>query len=62
MTEPCRLNFEPLTLMAFEDIPRTTFDDSRDVMAPDLTDRWEQIEVIYSEAERCQIYHKDENA
>ncbi|KAK5215851.1 hypothetical protein LTR96_011323 [Exophiala xenobiotica] len=38
----------------YEDIPKTMFDESRTDMTADLQDRWNQIEAIYSEAERCQ--------
>lgn len=38
------------------------FDESQREMTPDLQNRWRQVEAIYSEAERCMLYHKDENA
>jgi hypothetical protein len=46
----------------FEDLPRSMFDESETEMSQDLENRSKQIENIYSEAERCQKYHKDENA
>ena len=38
------------------------FDNSRTRITPDLQDKWKKVEAIYSEAERCKNYHKDENA
>ncbi|KIX01923.1 uncharacterized protein Z518_07862 [Rhinocladiella mackenziei CBS 650.93] len=46
----------------FEDIPRTMFDECQPGVTQELENRWKQIEYTYSEAVRCQNYHKDENA
>lgn len=43
-------------------MPKIMFDESRAHMTPELEQTWGHIKVVYSEAERFQTYHEDENA
>lgn len=46
----------------FDSIPVTAFNDDTNMSAEAIDKLWETVRSIYTEAERCNNHHKDENA